>query len=147
MNNEWDRRADESFVAYEAFKEYLRLRSCAKVGQKLGKSKTLIDRWSSQNDWVARARAYDNALFENLREKTAAEKAAAIEAQWNGYRELFRKSMTAFEAKDFTKASFKSLNEIAATASEKMFEILDRLEEAGGESANTIEIKVVEAPQ
>lgn len=133
-------------MAYEAFKEYLRLRSCAKVAQKCSKNRSLICRWSSQNDWVARARAYDNALFENLREKTAAEKSAAIEAQWNGYRELFRKSMTAFNEKDFTKASFKSLNEIAATASEKMFEILDRLEEAGGGNETKITIERVPAP-
>ena len=39
----------------KAFKEYLRLRSCTKVAQKLYKSRTLIGRWSSQYNWVERA--------------------------------------------------------------------------------------------
>lgn len=61
----WDQRKNESGPAYEAFLEYRNLgltRSGAKVAQKLGKSKTLIDRWSSQYSWVIRAAAYDQFL-------------------------------------------------------------------------------------
>lgn len=63
--NVWDRRENESIQAYEAFCLYRDMgadRSCVKVGQKLGKSATIITRWSFQHDWVARARAYDMHL-------------------------------------------------------------------------------------
>ena len=37
-------------------------RSTAKVGRKLGKTKTLMDRWCSQWEWAERVRAYNNDL-------------------------------------------------------------------------------------
>lgn len=58
----WTRRTDESAVAYEAFRTYLNQgtdRSTAHVAHALGKTKTIMDRWSSQHDWVERVRAYD----------------------------------------------------------------------------------------
>lgn len=57
--------AGESAKAYEAARVYFRMdanRSTAKVGQELGKTKDLMDRWSSQHDWVERSREYDQAL-------------------------------------------------------------------------------------
>ena len=51
----------ESSKAFAAFSLYLSLgpqRSLAAVGRKLGKSKTVIDRWSSKFDWVARVQAH-----------------------------------------------------------------------------------------
>lgn len=61
----WERQPGESKQAYEAFKKYLELgdeRSNARVGQELGKSKTLIDRWSSVNSWVKRVNAFDDYM-------------------------------------------------------------------------------------
>ena len=58
----FERQEKETEKAFEAFSTYRDLgsdRSLAKVGEKLGKSKTLIERWSSQNDWVERVKAYD----------------------------------------------------------------------------------------
>jgi IS30 family transposase len=37
-------------------------RSLAKVAQKLGKAKSTIDRWSTENEWQERCRDYDNEL-------------------------------------------------------------------------------------
>jgi hypothetical protein len=59
-----DRQPRETAVAFEAFRAYLELgpaRSTAKVARALGKSKTLMDRWSSQWSWVERVRAFDSA--------------------------------------------------------------------------------------
>lgn len=67
----WERRSDESEPAFEAFKLYREMglgRSTAKVGQRLGKSKTLIDRWSSTYEWVRRALAYDRYVDERWRD-------------------------------------------------------------------------------
>jgi hypothetical protein len=58
----WEQLDNETDVAYEAFRKYRDMgagRSTAKVAQALGKSKTLMDRWSSANQWVIRARAFD----------------------------------------------------------------------------------------
>ncbi|KRC53936.1 MULTISPECIES: hypothetical protein [unclassified Nocardioides] len=60
--NPWDRQPGESNPAWEAFKAYRDIglsRSTAKVQQSIGKSKRLIDGWSSQHAWVLRARAWD----------------------------------------------------------------------------------------
>lgn len=60
----WARRATETSPAYGAFRVYLDVRSNAKTAQQLGKSKTLIDKWSSEHDWVERVVAYDVYLAE-----------------------------------------------------------------------------------
>lgn len=52
----------EGTKPYQAFSLYLLQedeRSTAKVAQELGKSKALIQRWSSQWNWVERAAQYD----------------------------------------------------------------------------------------
>lgn len=58
----WERSPDESTQAFAAFAHYRDMgahRSTAKVGQALGKSKTLMDRWCEQWHWVRRAAAWD----------------------------------------------------------------------------------------
>jgi hypothetical protein len=62
----FDRQPGEPEKAFAAFRTYLDLgskRSLRAVGQKLGKSKALMERWSSQWKWVARVEAYTNHLF------------------------------------------------------------------------------------
>lgn len=61
----WGRRADESRPAFEAFRTYLEMgtgRDIRSVGRSLGKSGSLISRWSSRHSWVARAKAWDDHL-------------------------------------------------------------------------------------
>lgn len=56
------RRPDESAVAFEAFRTYLEMgpsRSLSKVGRALGKSKTLMDRWSARHEWKERVREFE----------------------------------------------------------------------------------------
>ena len=60
----WERQPGESAKAYEAFSLYRDMgveRSLSKVGNALGKSKTMMDKWSSPNafNWVERAKAWD----------------------------------------------------------------------------------------
>lgn len=94
----WERQKGESAQAYEAFVTYRDMgpdRSLRAVGQKLGKSRQLIERWSSAWNWPERVRAYENYLDEaehkknrELRKKKKAQnlgissnlKAKAIEA-------------------------------------------------------------------
>lgn len=61
----WERQKGESAQAFEAFFLYLEMgadRSIRAVSQELGKSKTLIDRWSRTHNWVERCRAWDNHI-------------------------------------------------------------------------------------
>lgn len=58
----WERQDGETAKAYEAFSEYRDMgadRSLAKVGQKLGKSKAQMEKWSKKYGWVARAEEWD----------------------------------------------------------------------------------------
>lgn len=65
IDKQWERRVRESAKAYAAFSSYRDMgsdRSLQKVAQSLSKSLTLVKRWSSEHEWVERARAYDNDL-------------------------------------------------------------------------------------
>src|SRR3954452_17944375 len=58
----WERQPGESAAAWEAFASYRDLglsRSIGKVSERLAKSRTLIERWSTAHRWVLRAEAWD----------------------------------------------------------------------------------------
>ncbi|WP_316749150.1 hypothetical protein [Streptomyces herbicida] len=58
----WERQPSESAAAWEAFACYRDLglsRSIGKVAERLAKSRTLIERWSTTHRWVLRAEAWD----------------------------------------------------------------------------------------
>ena len=92
----FEQQPKESAKAFAAFQEYLNLgaqRSLAAVGQKLGKSKALVERWSAKFDWVERVNAYNAQMLvmkqklkeEFLRELAMAEAerdAAQSESEW-----------------------------------------------------------------
>ncbi len=61
----WERQEGESAQAFQAFAKYRDMgaeRSLAKVAQELGKSKPLMERWSSRWHWGIRADAWDDEL-------------------------------------------------------------------------------------
>lgn len=90
--SEWQRRVGESQQAFAAFQVYVELgaeRSLGMVGQRLGKSKAICERWSAQWEWVARATAYDNHLSRIRQAATE----AAVEAEarkWEERRSALR---------------------------------------------------------
>ena len=59
----WEQQPKESAKAFEAFALYRDLgpaeRSVREVARRLGKSATLIAKWSSRDEWVERAQAWD----------------------------------------------------------------------------------------
>ena len=58
----WERQDSESAKAYEAFSVYRDMgadRSLAKVGQEIGKSTKMMEKWSKAHNWVERAEAWD----------------------------------------------------------------------------------------
>lgn len=82
----WERRSGESSPAFEAFARYRDAgieRSIRGVAQELGKSATLLARWSSANDWVARAAAWDAEQDRRWRNQIAARRRRAIDRHIN----------------------------------------------------------------
>jgi len=72
----WERQKGESARAFEAFLVYLQMgpeRSIRAVAQKCTKSVSLIRRWSSDNNWVERCRAWDNYLQQEAKKAAVAE--------------------------------------------------------------------------
>ncbi|MDP6423649.1 MAG: hypothetical protein QGG14_02850 [Planctomycetota bacterium] len=62
MTRAESKQKDESAAAFEAFAKYRDMgvaRSTAAVARALGKSKALMDRWSSAHHWVRRAHSHD----------------------------------------------------------------------------------------
>ena len=58
----WERQEGESAKAYESFSIYRDMgagRSLAKVGQEVGKSKKMMEKWSKTHKWVERAEQWD----------------------------------------------------------------------------------------
>ena len=75
----FEQQPRESDKAFAAFKTYLDLgaeRSIREVGQKLGKSEGLLERWSAKFDWPARVQAYAAQMA--MVERQAAEKVVAL---------------------------------------------------------------------
>ncbi len=67
----WQRQHGESRQAFAAFSAYRGMgptRSTAKVAQELGKSKSLMDRWSARWQWTKRADAWDDELDRQARQ-------------------------------------------------------------------------------
>lgn len=131
----WERQPGESSQAYEAFAAYRDLgaeRSITKVVQKLNKSRAIIGKWSSQWNWVDRARAWDNEI-------TKQGKAAAVKRvkemtgrHINIAMQLQKKALEALAALDLEAMSPKDIKEFIKTASE--LERSSRLEEVAIDS-------------
>jgi hypothetical protein len=72
----WERQQGESGKAFEAFAIYRdsgSSRTFQLVADRLQKSSALVRRWAKNYDWEERARAYDNYLDKQQREKAERE--------------------------------------------------------------------------
>src|SRR5918994_2545612 len=84
-NSRWDRLNDESTKAFQAFAAYRDLpadeRSLSAVSEQLGKSKSLLARWSTQFRWVDRTAAWDSHQDQQRRKRAASEREKMLERQ------------------------------------------------------------------
>jgi hypothetical protein len=71
----------ESPQALEAWTAYCNMgadRSLVAVGQKLGKSKALMERWSKRHDWVVRSITHDQAIADEDARRDQVERLADL---------------------------------------------------------------------
>lgn len=95
----WDRRPTETAEAFEAFALYRDAgptRSAASVGVALGKSTTLMERWSGRHDWPARAAAYDTEVARRAAAKTMETDVEALARQVRQARAIQAKAAKRF---------------------------------------------------
>ena len=96
----WERQKGESAQAFEAFSTYLGMgaeRSTRAVAQKLGKSASLIQRWSREKDWQERVRAYDNDLEKEARRKAVAARKDMVDRHIGIAMQLQKKALQALK--------------------------------------------------
>lgn len=77
----WERQPGESDKAWEAFRTYRDMaqdRSLRVVADTIGKSKSLVDRWSSRHQWNRRAYEWELELDRQARMETVREAAAMV---------------------------------------------------------------------
>lgn len=87
----WDRRADESAKAFEAFVVYRGMgvgRTLPRVSETHKKSIATINAWSARHDWVARAAAYDTDIARRASERTEEDDVEALARQVRTMREV-----------------------------------------------------------
>jgi hypothetical protein len=88
----FEQQPKESAKAFAAFKSYLEHgpeRSLALVADKVGKSKTMIERWSRKFDWPARVQAHA-AHLADIERKTAEALAVQAGTDWAARQEQHR---------------------------------------------------------
>lgn len=132
----WERQKGESTQAYEAFSTYLNMgaeRSTRAVAQKLGKSASLIQRWSREKGWQERVRAYENDLEREARKKAIADRKAMTERHIGIAMQLQKKALEALSSLEVEDMTPKDIKEYIKMATD--LERLNRtLEEADGQS-------------
>lgn len=117
----WERQRGESAQAYEAFSAYLGMgteRSTRAVAQKLGKSASLIQRWSRDKEWQERVRAYDNDVEREARKKAVADRKAMTERHIGIAMQLQKKALEALGSLSVEDMSPKDVKEFIKMATD-----------------------------
>jgi len=105
MSHPWERQPQESAPAFAAFDTYRSLgpeRSLARVGQTLGKSTDLMERWSTRWGWVARAAAWDDHLAAVARKQEEATRKRQADQRAAAYQMLLGSGATILQKANLT---------------------------------------------
>lgn len=144
----WEQQPGESAKAFQAFAAYRDMgveRSNAKVAQLLGKSKTLIDRWSSAWKWVERVRSYDREMDKQAHARAVQGVRRMTDRHIRIAMQLQHKALGALEQLDVATLSPKMQLAFLTKATE--IERLNRLSAAGfddnGQKDGAGEVEIV----
>lgn len=99
----WERQGGESVKAFEAFTVYLEMgdeRSLRAVGQRLGKSRALIERWSRTYQWVERVASYDADVQRKAHAKAVDKRRKMVDRHISIALKMQEKALKALEQMD-----------------------------------------------
>lgn len=128
----WERQKDESEKAYEAFSIYRDMgvgRTVIAVVEKLGKSRSLLDRWKSRWNWDDRVRRYDADIERQAKKEAQKGLRDMYTRQTKIAMEVQTKALQALRLLDITEMSPKDIKEYIRMATE--LERLNRTMSAG----------------
>lgn len=121
----WKQVKNEGTKAFEAFRAYRDMgenRSLAKVAEKLGKSETLISRWSSRNKWQERIQLYNSEIERETKAEVIKERKKMIDRHIRIAQQIQGKALKALqilEPEEMTARDIKEFIKIG-TELEKM---------------------------
>lgn len=99
----WERQEGESIKAFEAFTVYLEMgdeRSLRAIGQRLGKSRALIERWSRTYQWVERVASYDADVQRKAHAKAVDKRRKMVDRHISIALKMQEKALKALEQMD-----------------------------------------------
>ena len=99
----WERQEGESVKAFEAFTVYLEMgdeRSLRAVGQRLGKSRALMERWSRTYQWVERVASYDADVQRKAHAKAVDKRRKMVDRHISIALKMQEKALKALEQMD-----------------------------------------------
>ena len=99
----WERQEGESIKAFEAFTVYLEMgdeRSLRAVGQRLGKSRALMERWSRTYQWVERVASYDADVQRKAHAKAVDKRRKMVDRHISIALKMQEKALKALEQMD-----------------------------------------------
>ena len=99
----WERQEGESVKAFEAFTVFLEMgveRSLRAVGQRLGKSRALIERWSRTYQWVERVASYDADVQRKAHAKAVDKRRKMVDRHISIALKMQEKALKALEQMD-----------------------------------------------
>lgn len=145
----WERLPEESTEAYEAFKTYRDLdgkRSQARVGEKLGKSDTLLSRWSAEYDWVKRVQAWDDEADRQSAQKQLKDIANARARQRKQAVKMQLKALQLLESIQEGDAKLSEIVSLMKLGMEQericLGDVGDVIEERSGETVPSVQIYI-----
>jgi hypothetical protein len=141
----------ESSQAREAFDCYLSLgpqRSLAKVGQALGKSTTILERWSKAHAWQERIAAHEKKLAEQAAQEEGDERRRARKQRLQvarGARSKGVEALTTLTAQDLARlpSALVRLLEYADNTERKDLGEPDQRVEVAGPTGGDITVRVI----
>ena len=143
MAQPWERQENETDVAFEAFNTYRDMglaRSLSKVGEALGKSETLMSRWSSEHNWVDRARAWEDEQDRILRNEQIEDIKKMRKRHANLAVEMLAKALEGLKHLD--------PEELNAVSIGRLVEVASKLEQKSrGDTTDAIEMREAEEKQ
>nr|DAG45301.1 MAG TPA: hypothetical protein [Caudoviricetes sp.] len=131
----WERQSGESGQAYEAFATYRDMgksRTVSAVVKRLGKSRSLLDRWKALWNWEERVAAYDNDLERKAKEEAVKDRKTMLNRHIKIAMQVQKKAIEALDKLNPDQMTAKDIKEYIrmATDLERLSRTLDVEQEA-----------------